>query len=243
MYAELVPAREPLQAGIFDPALAYDADGIGWLAYSSVQGPLGSVGPYVHTHLASSRDQGARWIHAGVINASFDGTLEYVDGTKREGVWRAEVPTIVFDPGDPGREWKMYLHRYFWWNAAPPGQESRLWDYGWIACRDAPAPMGPWSEEAALFAAGARPRAPYHQQQIDLNALHPDLADVVAYSEPVALMREGVLYLSLVAGRAADPTIVLMASDNHGKTWRYVATLLEASDARRLGYLRFNSRA
>src|SRR4051812_28596809 len=59
IYAELFPRADPgSSGGIYDPSLAYDDAGIGWLAFSSVGMANGSV-PYVHTRLAVSGDFGA----------------------------------------------------------------------------------------------------------------------------------------------------------------------------------------
>ncbi len=63
IYPEVIPAAEHLASGLFDPSLAYDAGGRGWLAYSSVQPPA------IHTHLATSDNRGASWTHVGLINA------------------------------------------------------------------------------------------------------------------------------------------------------------------------------
>jgi hypothetical protein len=79
---------------------------------------------------------------------------------------------------------------------------------------------------------------------VDVNALDASLKDTVVYSEPGALADEGRLYLSLSAvrprlgftGVSLSYRIILLASDDHGATWRFVRTLLDPEDAGRFGY-------
>ena len=239
-YRKLVPEGERLENGIYDPSVAYAPDGsVGWLAYSSVTSTAKPFAGYVHTHLARSTDRGARWQFVKVLNASTDGNLTMPDGKQLPGVWRYEVPTLVCDASDPdpsGR-WKLFAHRYFW---AP--KYDRMVVYGWIMLRTAADPAGEWSAELPLFGAGASPRAPYHKTLVDLNALDPSLHNMIAYSEPGALAHQGRLYLSLTAlepqgflGFSVSHTIILLASDDHARSWRFVATLLTRDDAQALG--------
>jgi hypothetical protein len=236
-YKKLVPAGERPAGGLYDPSIAYTPDGrTGWLAYSSVTGDFKPIGEFVHTHLARSRDGGANWEFVKVLNASTNGVLALPGGQSLPGVWRYEVPTLVCDATDPdpARRWKLFVHRYFW---AP--KHDRMVAYGWIALRTAADPAGEWSAEEPLFGAGASPRAPYHQTRVDLNALDRSLDRTIAYSEPGALAHEGRLYLSLTAltprGFGVDHTIILVASDDHAQSWRFVSTLLTHGDAQALG--------
>lgn len=243
-YTKLVIAGDRMQGGIYDPSIEYSPDGkIGWLAYSSVSGDFKPVGPYVHTHLARSDDHGKTWHFAKVICQSVDGSLERPGSDPLPGVWRYEVPSLCCDPTDRGREWKLFVHKYFW-NA----KKNRMFDYGWIALRTASDPAGPWSEEVPLFGAGQVvlfgvlkagrfPRDPYHQTKVDLNQLDPNLADAVAYSEPGTIVRDGTIYLSLSLVKPSGPErIVLLASKDHATTWRLVNTLVNSKDAQALGY-------
>lgn len=237
-YTKLVPTGERLEGGIYDPSVAYTPDGsVGWLAYSSVKGDFKPIGQYVHTHLARSTDGGAHWQFVKVLNASTDGTLTMADGKSLLGVWRYEVPSLVHDATDPdaSRRWKLFAHYYFW---SP--KKDRMVAYGWIAMRTAADPAGDWSAEVPLFGAGRSPLAPYHKTLVDLNALDASLHNAVAYSEPGALAHDGRLYLSMTALKPKLPlgvthTIILLASDDHGKSWRFVSTLLTPDDAKGLG--------
>lgn len=243
-YTKLVIAGEQNRGGIYDPSLEYSPDGkTGWLAYSSISGDFKPVGPYVHTHLARSDDQGKTWRFVKAVCPSVDGSLQRPGSDPLPGVWRYEVPSLCCDPTDPGRPWKLFVHKYFW-NA----KKDRMADYGWIALRTASDPAGPWSEEVPLFGAGdvvlfglihagKFPRAPYHQTKVDLNQLDPSLRDGVAYSEPGTLVQAGIIYLTLTLLKTSGPErIVLLASKDHAATWRFVSVLVDRKDAQALGY-------
>jgi hypothetical protein len=87
------------------------------------------------------------------------------------------------------------------------------------------------------------PPAPWNKTRVDLNTLDPSLKNAAAYSEPGALTNDGRLYLSMSAllprlgltGISVGHTIILLASDDHGATWRFVRKLLDDTDASRLG--------
>jgi hypothetical protein len=78
---------------------------------------------------------------------------------------------------------------------------------------------------------------------VDLNTLDPSLKDTVVYSEPGALADGSRLFMSLSAvrprlgltGVKLEYRIILLASDDHGATWRFVRTLLDPEDAARFG--------
>jgi hypothetical protein len=171
------------------------------------------------------------------VNHSGDDTIQLYNGETMTGVWRYEVPSIVFDPGDSGREWKIYAHHYFWTERL-----DRMPAYGWITCSCASDPAGDWSPEVPLFGAGDFPPAPYHHTQVNLDALDPALKGIVAYSNPSALFLDGALYMSLTAlGTGGPERIILLASDYHGGMWNFVATLATNKDAEMLGYRKLDA--
>ncbi len=229
-YKRIHIVGETARNGVFDPSIEYDKDGtIGWMAYSAIEEP-GRIG----TNLAKTTDNGKTWKFVLNVNPSKDGTISH-KGENIKGIWRNEVPTLVHDPDDAGKEWKLFWHKYF--VKRPFRGKDRMFLYGWIAYKYAPNPKGPWSDEIALFGAGAFLPNPYSVKH-NLNSLHPDLKNLVAYSEPGSLYRNGVIYLVL-QGHARDSSkIFLMSSRDHGKTWKYLGAPVNQKDAKDLGYLR-----
>lgn len=152
------------------------------------------------------------------------------------GVWRAETPSIVHDPADKGREWKIFAYRYFW---ADNTSLARL--YGAIVMRSSSNPMSAeWSREEWLFsAAPGMPPAPYGGAvQQHLNKLHADLADVYFYARPSVVMVDNVMVMSLsafVQGKNTVDRVIMIASNDHGRTWRYMGTPIREGDLSKIG--------
>ncbi len=231
--------------GIFDPSVEYaPGNGEGWLAYSAVFGGGGGGvpwGPIVETHLARTTDGGASWTFETVVNASFAGQVDVQGEGLVDGYWNYETPSIVYDPGDTGAEWKIFTHRIF---RRTTGTHETLPPYSWISMKTAPHPSGPWSAEIGLFESSVLPFAPWNAfPTVNVSALDPALSSYILYSEPGAFAKDGTLYVSLAAITNAPAAIVVIASDDHGATWRYVGTALDPSDATSLGYVRFDGSA
>jgi len=224
--------------GIFDPSVEYDpVSGRGWLAYSAVFGGFSPFGPNVETHIASSPDGGASWQLETVAAPSIPDQLVNFDGGLVDGFWNAEVPSLAYDPTDPGKEWKLFVHRIFRRAEDDFTQDQNLPGYSWIGMRTAATPSGPWSAERALLSSGPLPIAPYDQVEVAINELDPSLSELIVYSEPGAHVAGGTIYLSLTGLRVSGPDrIVLLASDDHGDSWRYVSTPLSPADIVALGY-------
>ncbi len=217
----LLVAGEINKNGIFDPSVEYDVSGaVGWLAYSSIYGTVLPWGANVETRLAKSLDAGASWSFVDVVNTSTPATLILPGMPDLEGVWNYETSSLVHDPDDPGAEWKLFSHRVFRKTEQNFVDEQNGASHSWISFKSAGDPAGPWSAEIALLSSGPLPPPPYDTVQVAVNDLDPSLTSVV-YSEPGAFYRAGVLYLSL-SGLTVDGSdrIVLLASDDHGATWR-----------------------
>lgn len=243
--AQVVVTGDAPANGIFDPSVEYaPGAGEGWLAYSAVYGGGGGGspwGPIVETHLARSTDGGASWTFETVVNASQAGAILVQGEGDVDGYWNYETPSIVYDPGDAGAEWKIFSHRIF---RRTTGTHDTLPPYSWITMKTAPHPSGPWSAEIGLFESSLLPVAPWNEfPTVNLSALDPALSSYVLYTEPGAFAKEGVLYVSLAAITSAPEAIVVVASDDHGATWRYVGTALTPADAASLGHLRFDGSA
>jgi hypothetical protein len=230
-FEQLVVAGEVAKNGIFDPSIEYGPDGVGWLAYSRVRLP-----EYVDTHLAKSTDHGATWTYVASINESAPDTIT-IGGKSRKAFWRYETSTLVYDATDnPARRWKLFAERY---PSVPPHKAAdNLHAEGWIEYKYAADPAGPWSQAVRLFGSRA------NGCLIDLNDLHPDLRDMKFYYELGSVFVDGTLYLSMDAsptvtglGDWEKRKIILIASADHGNTWKYVGTLTDYADAHALGYL------
>ena len=247
------PAVEPLQisssrqpaAGVFDPSLAYDPrTQTAWMAYTSEEASQNNVGgKLLHVRIAKTSagpGECKKWSQAG---GGFEGKpddLMAPDGQTvfRSGAWRVETPTLVYDPDDPGREWKLYAYKYFW--AQDPEQTLAVAQhYGVIAYKYATDPAKEWSAEQWLFSpAPDYPPEPYEQMiLLHLNRLDKSLQNVVAYSRPSAVYKDGALVMTLSAfteGSTPDRVIMIVSRD-HGDSWLYVGAPLQKFDLSGMG--------
>lgn len=223
--------------GIFDPSIEYGPDGVGWMSYSSVTGGKQGV---VETSIARSDDGGRTWRHVLKVNRTrpFAGSLPK-EG-KFRGTWWHEVSSLVYDPGDPGRKWKLFWHHYV---ARHPhnGTKDRMFALGWIAMRTAPSPAGPWSEETPLIGAGPFPFG-MSNTRFKIQSLGPDYAPYIVLTEPGAMAYDGTLYMAMQGVRLPQQgqtklhhDIILIASEDHGRSWRGVGRLLPSETADRFG--------
>ncbi|MEM8542873.1 MAG: hypothetical protein AAGF66_02635 [Cyanobacteria bacterium P01_H01_bin.119] len=238
VYDKLVIVGEDDRPNLFDPSVEYDAmRNIGWLAYSDIEGDATPVGPYIHTNLARSLDNGVNWQLSTRANASFDDTLA-VDGQEYVGVWRYEVPSLVHTPG-ASKPWKLFTHRYF---STP--QEDRLFQFGWIAMSEAIDPAGPWTETEAFLGTKMTPFAPFmtRLRTDDIEGTDGALDDIVVFTEPGALFLDDILYLSLSGATAGGVELIfLIASEDFGQSWYYVGELISKADAVSLGAERYDA--
>ncbi|MBW2046204.1 MAG: hypothetical protein JRI96_15200 [Deltaproteobacteria bacterium] len=236
-------------AGIYDPSVEYGEDGIGWMAYSGVTGGENAC---VDTHLAKTTNHGETWEFTSNINPGFDDSI-LEEGQIIEGRWRYEVASILYDPDDPGREWKLFTHRFF--TKPPYERDDRIFKHGWFAYKYASDPAGPWSDEIPLLGAGQFVTS-YYNVKIDLNSLSPELEDIKFYSEPGTVYKDGVIYLSMEGYTTFDcfggtqeeqaenwlkHRTVLFASYDHGESWEYLGKLTGFSDSYAFGYLIFTA--
>ena len=215
--------------GLFDVSLEYGQDGIGWIAFSRVQIPK-----FIDTHIAKSLNNGRTWTYVTAVGKSEVGTLN-INSEIKEGVWRDETPSLLYDPTDiQARRWKLYTNHYF--VAKPFKPKSRLMSLGSINVRYAENPAGPWSKPQCVI-------GNTEQCNLKTNNAHRDLEDVKFNTEPGAIVEDGTIYLAMDAGTTQtglgdweNYRVILLASDDHGETWRYVGTLLDHDDAKAFGY-------
>jgi hypothetical protein len=232
-YHKLNIKGDAVNNGIFDISVEYGDDNVGWMAYSRVILPK-----YVETRIAKSTDRGKTWHYVTTVNKSSDGHIT-IKGKKREGAWRNETPTLLYDPQDkPGRRWKLFYQRYL---SVPPYKKGNsLFDHGWIEYRYAKNPAGPWSKPIRLFCHEG------NQCEVHPNKLNRSLRQNAFYNELGAIAVNGVIYLSADASTTATGVgewrkrkVVLFASKDHGESWRFVGTLTDYKDAGDFGYLIF----
>ena len=228
-YTQVKIDGDDVKNGVADVSVEYGDDGVGWLAYSVI-----SVPQLVETHLAKSLDHGQSWSYVATVNRAAAVT-QRIGAREVAGMWRHETPSLVYDPTDAGRPWKLFWHKYF---VKPPYRDGdRVFSQGWIAYRYADRPDGKWSEEILLFGSSDFPG------KVDVTSQDSQLANVKFFMEPGAMEHNGVIYMSLDTNTTASGLgdwrkrrIILVASLDHGESWRYVGTLTTGEDAQHLGY-------
>lgn len=239
-------AVQPL--GMLDPSIAASADGQQiWMAFTSEEKPADGAagGNTLSVRLATVRPQ-TSYAKAGAAGCkkwetwpsgfeAKEDSLLAPDGQTilRTGVWLIETPTLVYDPDDPGKEWKLFAYKYFWANDQKDIM-AVAHHYGAIVYKYASDPAGEWSPEQWLFSPAAEYPPPPYQQTVllHLNRLDPSLQDVTTYARPSAIYKGGLLIMTLSAftqGTTPD-RIIMIASRDHGNSWHYVGTVLQQSD-------------
>lgn len=226
--------------GFSDPTIAVADDGKkALLAFTALHRPV-EVGGQARAEIriaGSTLPACSRWKPAQGGFQSREEEIIGPDGATpvKKGVWRAETPSLVYDPGDPGREWKLFAYRYFWADDVPL---ARL--YSMIIFATASKDTMQWSREEWIFSASRdAPPTPYSALiRAHLNDLHPALANVYFYARPSTAMINGEIVMTLSAfikGRENVDRVVMIKSADHGRTWEYVGTPLMAADAAKIG--------
>ncbi len=213
--------------GIFDPSIEYESDGnTGWLVYTAIEVPR------MNTHLAKSTDHGETWTFVKAVNSFFETTIT-LNSQNIDGQWINEVPSLVYDPDDPGREWKLFSHKYFVKKPYSSYEENRIIQTMYIAYKYAHTPEElDAAEEFILFGAGGSPVVP-GPAKYDLNSFDPGLSQTILYSEPGVFYKNGVLYMSLsaVAADTEDHKMILLSSSDHSENWELIKILTDNLDA------------
>ena len=230
--------------GMLDPSLVTDGQTKKvWMAFTSQEnlayGATGATRELMAVRMAMAkpdkRCQSWDIWPAGGFDAKNDDIIA-PDGQTvlRTGAWRIETPGLVYDPDDKGREWKLFAYKYFWANDQKDVM-SVARHYGVIVYKYASDPTKDWSTEQWLFSpAPGYPPPPYQQTVLlHLNMLDPSLKDVTSYSRPSVIYKEGKLIMTLSAfteGVTPD-RVIMIASLDHGNSWRYLGTVLTQADA------------
>ena len=219
--------------GMYDPSVEYDENGTGWLAYTALDDFRKELYS-IETHLARSLDHGKTWTYIGKANS---GSAEDVamEGGPIRVIYREETPTLLYDPSDPSpsKRWKLFAVRGF----SPSGRsKDSKWQYVHITYKSAATPEELSAAGETYLFGSKYCRMPICSAKYNLNAFYPDLKDTVFYEEPGSLVKDGILYLSLSAVTKVGQYTILLSSDDHGNTWRYVGRLASPQDAKNLGY-------
>lgn len=238
----------PTTKGVLDPSIAVDDKGHVLLAHTIIQNVDIDGKSLYSTNIMLERSK-APSCQSWATNT--DGYMAQADALTLDnglelptkGLWTAETPSLVYDPDDPEKKWKLYVYEYYW-----NGDDEIARYYSFIGMKTAPTSDGPWSQkEWILSASPNRPPAPYSGLvKQNINTLHKDLAsaDVWFYSRPSVIYYKGILFMSLSAflrGSKAPDFTVLLASTDHGRTWGYRGKLLSAADAEKAGaYTKYN---
>lgn len=235
MLARIEGARRG--AAVLDPSIASDGKHA-VMAYTFVEKVRDSEEFTTRVRTAIGHNKCFDWANLRAGLMAHEDTLigpDYITPVGK-GTWRAETPSIVYDPADTGREWKLFAYRYFW-----NGNTGLARLYSGIVMTYASDFRAlEWSREEWVLAAGdGVPPAPYGNNVITaLNRLHPDLRDVYFYARPSVVHVDGVLVMSLsafVQGKEAPDRVVMLVSADHGRSWRYMGTPLRESDLGALG--------
>ena len=213
--------------GIFDPSVVYPAGAPGGaLAYSSV--PAQNA---IRTRIALSPDAGATWTYVGEANTPEAAAIASTDttdcpGGTCTGQLISEVPSLVFDPGEPiaAKRWKLFAHRYL-----VSGVNTLHYGLGTMTVQTAPDPQGPWTAPEKLF--GLTSPSTYTTQGARYNAsTFTGMTDCLVLTEPSAIVLPGALDLAMgciyLDGATPRIKIVLARSTDHGQTWAGVGRML-----------------
>lgn len=233
--------------GIHSPSVMYEPRaGWIWMAYASITQKTDEIHPRIDINLATSLAGGGRWAFHHNVFESRKAVLHDANGNilEEDGMWRYETPSLVYDPADKGREWKIYAYRYYW-----NGDIAAARRYGSIVSRHSESiALQNWSPEQWLFSATEdQPPAPYSEfVQLHLNKLDPSLEKVLYYAQPSALYSQSVevLFMTLTAYMEENKPdrIILLASTDHGESWGYLGAVLSSADAPKVGkYTRVDS--
>ena len=240
---EILQISPPLQMafGKLDPSLAADGK-TAWLAYTSQEHPSDAPEKaLISTRLAwSTAGYCQKWAHGKTAFESKSDDILGPDGQTvfRSGIWRVETPSLVYDPDDKGREWKIFAYKYFWADD-PAARLQVAQHFGMIVYKYATSPADEWSTEQWLFSPRPDyPPPPYEQMvSLHLNSLDPSLEKIVTYARPSVIYKDGALVMTLSAftGDDTPDRVVMITSADHGRTWKYTDIPLQKSDLAAMG--------
>jgi len=234
-YERITPIGDNSNKGFFDPSVEYQGS-TGYLIYSGLEQPADLIEyvdiSLIHTHLAKSSDAGKSWTFVARINESIPGVVESekfakiykLSSSTIPGMWHHEVASLLFDPDDTGKEWKLFWHKYFSADM-PAGQtRPRIYDHSWIAFKEAASPeLLAEAEEVLLFATGEA----VTPGRFNFDKFTPVQTFNSAYTEPGTLYFNKKIYVALSHFYDNEHNLILVSSTDHGQTWNFNAIILE----------------
>lgn len=221
----------------YDPAIASNtAADENYLVYNNMRYNIESI-PETSIDIASSKAPCTSWVYKKTLFRSHKDELIAPNGIDMlaTGEARYETPSIVYDPQDKGREWKVFVYRYFWAENLKFAQR-----YSMIAMKTSSDPVnGEWStEEWVLSAAPDFPPSPYQEMvAAHINALDKSLMGFISYGRPSVINVDNTLYMSLSAftGGMMPEKIILLSSKDHAKSWQYRGTVMSTAQIKKYG--------
>lgn len=228
--------------GTFDPSpVLVEGGDTGAMSYSAVASLAA-----VETRIAVTDDAGATWTWVANANQTSEVSLtlaapipECPSGTC-EGIFTHEVSSLVHDPGDAGREWKLFAHTYVAIPGAMPNQADNLYPLGYIHLWTASAPEGQWADEGKALG-WANPASDVSSEgAATLVTDFPEASDCLALTEPGALVHaDGTIDLAVgcphLAGSEVAIRVLLLRSTDGAATFDLVGVLLEGAEGPCLG--------
>ncbi len=235
IYAIKVVNKPENLSGMLDPSIAYNFKKNELLMAYTASYDASSMR---HVRLASgSKGKCTSWIYKGngFEGKSYSLLKTDAETVFRNGVWRIETPSIVYDPDDEGKEWKLFAYKYFWSPSDDIGTAVEIAKhYGMIVYKYASEANKEWSAEQWLFSPAPNyPPQPYQRMvKLHLNKLHSDLSGVTSYSRPSVVYKDGYLLMALSAftNKETPNRIVMIASPDHGQSWIYLGSPIAESD-------------
>lgn len=230
----VVTLAPPPPRGIFDPSLLATGNASlpFILTYSAV-----TATDNISTLLALYSTELDAWVGVGAVNAADAGVpLPCGGGATCTGSFIHEVSSLLIDPADPARAFKVFTHSYIVTN----GSELH-YDWGHIRLWTAPSLAGPWTGAPLL---GWASPSPLSTDGVALNLTSvAELADCLIFTEPGAILLGDALVLALGCVSAPPSPggeglirVVSLTSADHGATWAYAGLLVDGADALSLGY-------
>lgn len=221
---------------LIQPTIASDGEN-SVMAVSAQNGNIRSI------RFLKNKRKCSMWSY--VSNKGIEGKTDSIVSTDSinklyDGMWSIETPTLIYDPDDAGKEWKLFAYKYFW----PTGTDlntaiETAKKYSVITYEYSSDINSGWSNEEWLFSPDTmHPPTPYSGLvKNHLNNLSYELNDVTSYARPSAIYKDGIILMALSAftTQITPDRTILIASSDHGQSWIYVGSPFSKNDSKYFG--------